>query len=361
MKVIVFAGPSIASETIANILPGAEIKPPAKQGDLYLAVQDKPQIIVLIDGFFERIPAVWHKEVLYAMSSGIHVYGCSSMGALRAAELSVFGMVGAGKIFAQYANGKLEDDDEVALIHAPVHLDYQPISRAMVDLRNDLQRSCEQNILSQVQAEMIEKQLKMLWYPYRTLSALYQYAESVISPHQLDALRCFLGQNPPSLKQQDAVELLGDLAQIDLKALPPKQVDYCFCDNDAWQTLIIDVEQEQQIKTESMFSAEEALEPQCVLSAKLRAGALAHAKQLGLEGKPWVRPAFDKVAEKWQCLTDDGKPDFEQVSRTIFALSLTVKQFDQWIEREALLMAYTEYKQLTIDDCLDSRFSRAGV
>ena len=98
---------------------------------------------------------------------GFNVYGCSSMGALRAAELSAFGMEGRGEIFSRYAAGEWEDDDEVALIHAPAPLRYQPISRAMVDLRHDLQRACEESIISRAQAEQIAGALKRLWYPHR--------------------------------------------------------------------------------------------------------------------------------------------------------------------------------------------------
>ena len=70
--------------------------------------------IGIIDGYFENIPSVWHKEILWAMSQGIHVFGSASMGALRAAELAPFGMEGVGAIFEAYRDGWLEDDDEVA-------------------------------------------------------------------------------------------------------------------------------------------------------------------------------------------------------------------------------------------------------
>jgi hypothetical protein len=39
------------------------------------------------------------------------------MGALRAAELHTFGMVGVGRVFEGYRDGVYEDDDEVAVVH----------------------------------------------------------------------------------------------------------------------------------------------------------------------------------------------------------------------------------------------------
>jgi len=52
-------------------------------------------------GYFEIVPTVWHKEILWAMDRGIHVYGGASIGALRAAELADFGMTGIGQIYEQ--------------------------------------------------------------------------------------------------------------------------------------------------------------------------------------------------------------------------------------------------------------------
>ena len=60
-------------------------------------------MIGVIDGYFEIVPTVWHKEILWAMQAGIHVYGAASIGALRAAELDVFGMRGIGRIYEGFA------------------------------------------------------------------------------------------------------------------------------------------------------------------------------------------------------------------------------------------------------------------
>ena len=38
--------------------------------------------IAIIDGYFERMAAVWHKEILVALERGIAVWGAASMGAL---------------------------------------------------------------------------------------------------------------------------------------------------------------------------------------------------------------------------------------------------------------------------------------
>ena len=49
-----------------------ERMPPVAQGDIYRAVRRRPRAIGIIDGYFEGVPAVWHKEILWAMAQGIH-------------------------------------------------------------------------------------------------------------------------------------------------------------------------------------------------------------------------------------------------------------------------------------------------
>src|ERR1051326_4602486 len=106
MIAIVFSGPSLPPSK-APVVAGVEWRPPVRQGDLYKAALSRPALIGVIDGTFELVPTVWHKEILWAMAHGIHVYGAASIGALRAAELDTFGMQGIGRIYEAYRNGAL--------------------------------------------------------------------------------------------------------------------------------------------------------------------------------------------------------------------------------------------------------------
>jgi hypothetical protein len=135
--IYVFVGPTLSAEEARKELDAVYL-PPAAQGDVYRAARERPEAIGLIDGYFERVPAVWHKELLWAMAEGIHVYGSASMGALRAAELAPFGMRGFGATFEAFLHGDLEDDDEVAVMHAPAEEGYRPLSEAMVNIRATL-------------------------------------------------------------------------------------------------------------------------------------------------------------------------------------------------------------------------------
>ena len=97
--------------------------------------------IVLVDGVFHGRAPVWQRELLCAMESGIRVYGASSMGALRAAELHAHGMVGLGTIYAWYVTGEIDGDDEVALLHAGAEQRYRPLTEPLVNLRFNLREA----------------------------------------------------------------------------------------------------------------------------------------------------------------------------------------------------------------------------
>ena len=102
MTTVVFLGPTLAPRD-ATFLLAADYLPPACQGDIYRAVRDRrPVAIGLVDGVFQQAPAVWHREILWALTRGVHVFGAASMGALRAAELAPFGMQGVGRVFEAY-------------------------------------------------------------------------------------------------------------------------------------------------------------------------------------------------------------------------------------------------------------------
>ena len=189
MSVVIFAGPSISAGDVQGIL-GAECLPPAAQGDVYRAALSRPLAIGLIDGYFERVPAVWHKEILWALSQGIHVFGSASMGALRAAELAPFGMIGVGAIFEAYRDGILEDDDEVAVAHGPADTGYRAGSDAMVNIRATLARAVSTGVIDDPTASTLERLGKGLFYAERSYARILELArEEGAAAAILDDLR----------------------------------------------------------------------------------------------------------------------------------------------------------------------------
>src|SRR6185436_15392645 len=78
----VFLGPSLPIADAVRVLDAVYL-PPVAVGDVYRLVREaRPRRIAIIDGYFERMAAVWHKEILFALERGVAVYGAASMGAL---------------------------------------------------------------------------------------------------------------------------------------------------------------------------------------------------------------------------------------------------------------------------------------
>ena len=192
---IVFAGPSIPTSTRAAH-PGIDWRPPAQAGDLLDLADRPPRIICLIDGFFDHRPAVRHKEILLLLSRGVRIFGAGSIGALRAAEMAPFGMVGFGAIFRAYATGRITGDDEVALIHAAAGQDWRPLSVPLVDLRAMLCRAVRARVLGAEAARMFFLAARAIHYVDRDWTSLKALAPAGLAE--------WLSLHPFSQKQKDA-------------------------------------------------------------------------------------------------------------------------------------------------------------
>ena len=103
-EIVVFLGPSLSADEARRTLRARYLSP-VRCGDVLRVRRLKPRAIAIVDGLFESVASVWHKEILLALEDGIAVYGATSMGALRAAELEPFGMIGIGTIFEAYRDG----------------------------------------------------------------------------------------------------------------------------------------------------------------------------------------------------------------------------------------------------------------
>ena len=138
VKRCVFVGPSLCGIELDRRMVNFG---PALLGSVYLAAKAGYKVIGLIDGIFGNVPSVWHKEILYAIDRGCVVYGSSSVGALRAAELHHYGMKGIGLCYRLYRTGLITDDDEVALLHGDASTRYFHFSEPLINARLTLRWS----------------------------------------------------------------------------------------------------------------------------------------------------------------------------------------------------------------------------
>jgi hypothetical protein len=235
VRAVIFAGPSLP-RSVAPDLHGVAWRPPVRQGDVYKAALARPQIIGIVDGYFEIVPTVWHKEVLWAMREGIHVYGAASIGALRAAELADFGMQGIGEVYEQFRAGALRDDDDVAVLHGPEEVGYVQLTEAMVNVRATLDRAVAQDVIDLTAAAGIAVAAKRLFYKERTYDVVLAAAaaEGVPGP-SLARLAAWLPTGQVDCKRLDALALVEAIAEHLARGVPPFKASFEFARTYAWE------------------------------------------------------------------------------------------------------------------------------
>lgn len=235
MRAIIFAGPSMPPCARWPIA-GLEWRPPIRQGDLYLAALQGPALIGVLDGYFELVPTVWHKEILWAMAQGIHVYGASSIGALRAAELADFGMKGVGYIYRQFRTGALIDDDEVAVMHGPAEVDYLQVTDAMVNVRATVESALGMGVIDPAEAAKLVQIAKSVFYKDRTYEEILNTAAGQgLAPAALRRFATWLPHGQVDQKRIDADEMLKAIAAHLADGVTPIEVAYKFAHSFAWE------------------------------------------------------------------------------------------------------------------------------
>ena len=207
---LVFLGPSLGLAEARGLCPDAEFLPPIRFGDLYALSCEPPGQVLIVDGVFHDSTPVWQREILQLLQTGWRVLGASSMGALRALELEPYGMIGLGSVFEWYRAGRIEGDDEVALLHGTADMDYLPLTLPLVDVRHALGGLETQGALAPTQVSGILRAFKRMGHEVRTLRALLALVRT--EGADVAAVRDRLSDRAHSLKAQDARLALRVLA-----------------------------------------------------------------------------------------------------------------------------------------------------
>ncbi|WP_349962026.1 TfuA-like protein [Rhizobium sp. ZPR3] len=227
MKVI-FVGPSLP-DAAAQVDGTMVIRPPACQGDVVRALEDGAVAIGLIDGQFEFVAPVWHKELLFALSRGVPVFGAASMGALRAVECQAFGMVGVGRIFGDYASGLREEDADVALLHGPAELGYPAMSVPLVNVDATLETAIDQALINREDALRLSQAARRVFFKDRTWRRVAETADL-----DMGQVRALVAKAWTDQKRKDAMELIRAVAEAPLQA---HMTDWSFNATPLWRKL----------------------------------------------------------------------------------------------------------------------------
>lgn len=340
MKIYVFAGPTIDANAVRAELDDVEVCGPARFGDVYRAARTRPAAIAVIDGYFERVPAVWHKEILWAMAEGVHVFGASSMGALRAAELAEFGMVGVGFIYEAFRRGDLEDDDEVAVVHGPAEEGYRMLSEAMVNIRATVEVAKAEGVLSPDVSVALLRAAKTRFYADRTYRAIMTEMGSMAADEMAN-FGAWLATRRVDQKRLDALALVRHLASWRASKPQQKRVNYRFEATDAWEEATRTVSVSAPRESLESLRDDSPLEEELKLSGAYRhamVGALARGTAVDVAARAGVLPDDAGVGAASEQLRRElglaRRDDFERWWR------------DQGLEREELAPFFHDHARV---------------
>lgn len=214
MTTHLFCGPTISAAEARAELPGAVVHPPVRHGDLLRLGAGPGDLVLIVDGVFHQSASVRHKEILELLAAGATVAGCSSMGALRAAELDVFGMVGVGEVYRLYKDGVTEADADVAVTHTEGG-EVAQLSAAMVDLESQLLEAHRDGAVDEAERTAISAAMRGVHYTERTPRRL-----AMLEVKGIAAFRSWLDTHPQArgAKRRDALAAFRLAARGELRS-----------------------------------------------------------------------------------------------------------------------------------------------
>lgn len=184
-RVVVFLGPSCSGERALAAL-AAELRPPARRGDVERAARDGATTIILVDGYLVHDYPPSPMEVYGVLARGVRVIGTASLGALRAVELRDHGMIGSGWVYDQFVNGFIDRDDEVVV--ACDSRDGHALTVPLVNLRFGVKALYKLGRIGHDEAEAALQAAGAIYLEERTAAAVRAAIAPVLAPDLIDEL-----------------------------------------------------------------------------------------------------------------------------------------------------------------------------
>jgi hypothetical protein len=357
MTAVVFAGPSLAGAPVAPP-PGVTIEGPAAAGDLYRAARAGARVIGLVDGVFEDRPTVWHKEILWALEHGARVLGAASLGALRAAECAPFGMQGVGRIFAQVEAGTIEDDSDLAVVHAPAALGWQPLSEARVNVRATLDAAVAAGVLSRRRGRALAARGAALPFRELTWTALLEG----LAAAERQRFAAWLPAGRVDLKRADALALLDAVAEA--VGAAPARPGFRLADTRYWRAAVAWFERQGASAEDEAVLDELRLDPSRFERALVRAFARRAAAAEALEPPPDKAELVDALRLRLGLATASAFRDWLARARTqpaaLAAALAAEERLGLALEREAGAIAPAVLDALRVEGRYEALAARAA-
>jgi hypothetical protein len=145
-------------------------------------------------------------------------------------------MKGIGHVYRQFRTGRLTDDDEVAVLHAPEQVDYVQVTEAMVNVRATIDRALQLGVVEPTLAAALVPIAKSLFYKDRTYEAILKAAtEQGLAPEALHRFASWLPDGQVDQKRIDAGEMLQAVMAHLAGGVTPLEISYQFAHTFAWE------------------------------------------------------------------------------------------------------------------------------
>jgi TfuA protein len=212
---LVFAGGSVSRD---DVPPDADLvwAGPAEQGDMVAAVLEGFENILVIDGYFyTRFPCTT-LEVMLALEYEVNVFGASSIGALRAVELDVWGMIGTGRVYEYLKKQEIKPYHIVAQTYDEVD---RPLTTPLIQIVYFLVCASSDGVVTREEHEALRAAVDEIHFTFLSFESFFLKAASVgaLPPEKVAVMREYYlakGAAHFDIKKQDALELLTSFRSV---------------------------------------------------------------------------------------------------------------------------------------------------
>lgn len=195
---LVFLGPSAPPSDVHALLPGAEIRPPVRRGDLYQARLLRYSVFIVIDGVFAQQESIPPREIVDVLRDGAAVIGAASMGALRATDCYPAGAHGIGTVYRLLRCGAIGSEDEVAVVF-DTDKPFPALTESLVSMRVALRHAVRAGVMKAQQARALVTVAGSLPYGERTWKNVFEKTGQDLGESAFSRLRSDI-----DIKRRDA-------------------------------------------------------------------------------------------------------------------------------------------------------------
>lgn len=207
MKIKIYSGLSLSEIELQKRNPEFEFSGPIKRGQLLTDIKSGYHIIGIIDGFFLNHLAVTPSEIIDCIRCGVKIFGASSMGAIRAADLDSIGMIGIGKIYDLIKKDDSFEDDFLGQTF--LEEEYFKTSAPFINVYYNLKKMKELNIITQEVFIFSVKSYRNMHYSERSTSKLTNLLKKSKFNKELTSKIFQKLETTENLKHSDAIMLLN--------------------------------------------------------------------------------------------------------------------------------------------------------